>query len=66
MQNLKRNTNWFTKQKQTHRQKTNLVTKRVCERDKLGILDEQIQTTIYKIYKQQGPIVLYSVSSNKS
>ena len=26
-------------------------------RDKLGIQDEQIKTTIFKIHKQQGPTV---------
>ena len=35
-------------------------------RDKLGVWDQQIQATIYKIDKQQGPSVqhreLYSVS----
>ena len=36
--------------------------------DKLGIWDQQIHTTIYKIDKQQGPTVqhneLYSISCN--
>ena len=27
------------------------------ERDKLGVWDRQIQTTIYKIDKQQGPTI---------
>ena len=35
------------------------------EGDKLGVWDQQIQTTIYKIYKHQGPTVqhreLYSI-----
>ena len=38
--------------------------------NKLGVWDQQIQTTIYKINKQQGPTVqhreLYSISCNKS
>ena len=38
-------------------------------RDKLGVSDQQIQTTNYKIHKQQGPTVkrreLYSISYNK-
>ena len=38
-------------------------------RDKLGVSDYQIQTTNYKIRKQQGPTVkhseLYSISYNK-
>ena len=37
--------------------------------DKLGVWDQQIQTTIYKPDKQQGPTVqhreLYSISCNK-
>ena len=42
--------NLFTKQKQTHRQKTNLWLPKGKEgRDKLGVWDQQIQTTIYKI-----------------
>ena len=39
------------------------------ERDKLEVSDQQVQATIYKIDKQQGPTVLhrelYSVSYNK-
>ena len=38
-------------------------------RDKLGVWDQQIQTTVYKVDKQQGPTVqhreLYSISCNK-
>ena len=38
-------------------------------RDKLGVWDQQVQTTIYKIHKQQGPSVwhreLYLISYNK-
>ena len=50
-------------------QKTNLVTKgRKGGRDKLGVWDQQIQTTIHKIDKQQGFTVqhreLYSISCN--
>ena len=37
-------------------------------RDKLGVWDEQIQATIYKINKQQGPTAqhreLYSIPCN--
>ena len=37
-------------------------------RDKLGVWDEQIQATIYKINKQQGPTAqhreLYSILCN--
>ena len=37
--------------------------------DKLGVWKQQIQTTIYKIYKYQGPTVehrkLYLISYNK-
>ena len=48
-----------------------MVTKgeRVWGKDKLRVWDQQIQTTIYKIDKQQGHTVqhrkLYSVSYNK-
>ena len=45
-----------------------MVTKGKREGDKLGIWDEQIHTTIYKIGKQQGPTEqhreLYSISYN--
>ena len=38
-------------------------------KDKLGVSDWQIQTTAYKIDKQQGPTLqhreLYSISCNK-
>ena len=39
-------------------------------RDELGVWDQQMQTIIYRMDKQQGPIVqhreLYSASHNKS
>ena len=46
--------NLSTKQKQTHRHREQLmVTKeeRGLGRDKLGVWDQQVQTTIYKIDK---------------
>ena len=49
-----------------------MVTKgeREWGRDKLGVWDQHIQTTIYKIDKQQGPTAqckeLYSISCNKT
>ena len=47
--------NLLTKQKQTHRHRKQIYgcqrRKRVG-RDKLGVWDQQIETTIYKIYKQ--------------
>ena len=51
-------------------QKTNLWSpNRKWERDQLGIWDEQIHTTVYKIDKQQGPTVQhresYLISCNK-
>ena len=51
-------------------QKANLwLPKGKAGRDKLGVSDQRIQTTIYKIDKQQGPTVqhreLYSISCNK-
>ena len=43
---------------------TEAQTKR--ERDKLGVWDWQIQTTLYKINEKQGPVrELYSISYNK-
>ena len=62
--------NLFTKLKQNHGQKTNLwLPKEKGEGDKLGVWNQQIHTTIYKIDKQQGPTVwhreLYSISCNK-
>ena len=52
--------NVFTKQKQTHRKRRQTYgyqEERGLGRDKLGVWDQQIQTTIYKIEKQQGPTV---------
>ena len=54
--------NLFIKQKQTHRHSKKIkVTKRGKRkrqgRDKSGVWDYQIQTIIYKIYKQKGPTV---------
>ena len=65
-----RQRNLFRKQKQTHRHtKQTYGYQRGKGRDKLGVWDQQIQTTTYKIDKQQGPTVqhrgLYSISSNK-
>ena len=73
MQNLKYDTNELIYKTETdsQTQKTNLVTKgeRGWGKDKLGVWDQQIQTTICKINKQQGPTVqhkeLYSISCNK-
>ena len=48
--------NLFIKQKQTHRHRKLMVTQgERGVRDKLGVWDQQIQTTIYKTGKQQGP-----------
>ena len=50
--------NLSMKQKQTHRHRkqTNGYQRGKVEgRDKLGVWDQQIQTTIYKIDKQQDP-----------
>ena len=62
--------NLFTKQKQTQTLKTNLwLPKEKWVGNKLGVWDQQIQTTVYKIDKQQGPAVqhreLYSISCGK-
>ena len=48
--------NLLTKQKQTQTQKTNLRLPK-GKRDKSGVWDQQIQTTIYKTDKQQDPTV---------
>ena len=60
--------NLLTKQKQPHRHRKQCG----CPswgRDKLGVRDQQLQTTTYKIYKQQSPIVQHkeagSISFNK-
>ena len=61
----------FTKQKQTHRHRKdkNLSLPKGKRRGGGIKQDQQIQTTIYKMDKQQGPTVqhreLYSVSYNK-
>ena len=46
----------YTKQEQTHRQRKQTYGFRRGKsgRDKLGVRDEQIHTTIHKIDKQQG------------
>ena len=52
--------NLFTKQKQTYRyrkQTYGYQRGKVVGREKLGVWDQQIQTTIYKTDKQQGPTV---------
>ena len=60
----------FTKQKQTHshRKQTYGYQRGKGVRNKLGVQDQQIQTTTYKTDKQQGPTVqhreLYSQSCN--
>ena len=63
--------NLFTKQKETHghRKQTYGYERGKGEGNKLGVWDQQIQATIYKIDKQQGSTVqhreLYSISCNK-
>ena len=51
--------NVFTRQKKTHRhRKQTYGTKgEKRRRDKLGVWNEHIQTTVYKIDNQQGPTV---------
>ena len=43
-------------------QKTNMVIngERGWQRDELGVWDQQIQTTLCKIYKQQGPTIQHA------
>ena len=64
--------NLFIKEKQIyrHRKQTYGYQRGKAEgRDKLGVWDQEIQTIIYKINKQQGPTLqhraLYSISCNK-
>ena len=63
--------NLFTEQKETHRHRkqTYGYQSRKGKEDKLGVWDQQTQTIIYRMDKQQGPIVqhreLYSISYNK-
>ena len=64
--------NLSTKQKQTHRHKEGLVVAKGegrWGRDGVGVWDLQIQTSINRMDKQQGPTVehreLYSVSCDK-
>ena len=60
--------NLFPKQRLTDIENKLQVTKGVGGGDKLGVWDQQVQITVYKIDKQQGPTVqhgeLYSISRN--
>ena len=60
MWNLKYDTNKLMKQKQSHRQKTLMITKgeREWGKDTLGVWNQCIHTIVYKIDKQ-GPTVYY-------
>ena len=52
--------NLFTEQIQTHRLRKQTYgshKRKKGERDKLGVWDENIHTTVYKIDRQQGPTV---------
>lgn len=61
MQNLTYDTNEliYKTERDSHTQKTNsrLRKKKGSGRDKLGVWDQQIQTTTHKTVKQQGPTV---------
>ena len=70
MWSLKNNTNECTlRNKLTDIENELMATKGERERDKLGEWNEEIQTTIHKIDKQQGFTIkhreLYSISCNK-
>ena len=59
--------NLFTKQKQTHTHRNQTYgyqKEQGVGRDKLGVWDQQIQTTTYEIDKQQGPTVQHSRIEN--
>ena len=56
MQNLKQNdTNELTQQKNTHRQKNELMV--VRENDSQGLWDSHVHTAVFKMDNQQRPIV---------
>ena len=64
--------NLFTKQTHRHRKQTQGYQRGKLgggRRDRLGLWDWQMQTTVYKMDKQQGPTVqhreLQSISCNK-
>ena len=63
--------NLNTRQMLTHRRRKQIqdYERGKGERDRLGVWDQQIQTTMYKADKQQGPIVyhreLCPISCNK-
>ena len=67
MWNLKYDTNKLIYETDSQTQRTDLWLPR--ERDKLGVWDQQMQTVIYRMDKQQGPTVqhreLYSISYDK-
>ena len=49
--------NLFTKQTHRHQKQTNGYQRERVGRDKIGIWDQQIHTTVYKIDNHQGPTV---------
>ena len=61
--------NISTKQKQTHRHREQTVVAKGLGREGLGVWDQQMQTSVYRMDKQQGPTVQhreqYSVSYDK-
>ena len=61
--------NLSMKQKQAHRHREQTCGCQSGGRDELGFWDQQMQTTIYRMDKQQGPSVqhreLYSISCDK-
>ena len=69
MWNLKHSTNQFIYETDSETQKTNLRLLRGSGGDKLIVWDWQMQTTVYKVNKQQGPIIqdreLFSISCKK-
>ena len=68
MWNLKHDTNELITETDSQRQKGTLWLPKGKGKDKLGVWDQQIQSTTYKIDKHQGPIIwhreLYSMSCN--
>ena len=61
--------NLFTKQKQTHSHRKQIYDyqgEMGWERDKLGVWDQQIQSTTYEIDGQQGPTVTQETIFNIS
>ena len=61
MWNLKNSINQFIYETDSQTQKTNLRLPRGSEGDKLIVWDWQMQTTMYKVNKQQGQGTIFNI-----